>query len=166
MIIMSYLKKTASAFILTAGLACTLLAAAEAPANVECQDGVCRLKPPAAAAADTDSREKEPAATAASDSREKEPAAAAQNLASSINKDGYFKGIRLAGKVKVVEYGADIKVQVVSGFPDLKVKVVENFPDRIGEWKFVEYGEDFTVQFVNSFADIRIKYVNSFPGVE
>lgn len=153
MIIMSYLKKTASAFILTAGLACTLLAAAEAPANVECQDGVCRLKPPAAAAADTGCREKE-------------PAAAAQNLASSINKDGYFKGIRLAGKVKVVEYGADIKVQVVSGFPDLKVKVVENFPDRIGEWKFVEYGEDFTVQFVNSFADIRIKYVNSFPGVE
>lgn len=86
--------------------------------------------------------------------------------ASSINKDGYYKGIKLCGKVKVVEHFADIKVQVVNSFPDLKVKVVDSFPDKIGEWKFVEYGEDFTVQFVTSFPDIKIKYVTSFPGVE
>ena len=86
--------------------------------------------------------------------------------ASAVNKDGYYKGIRLCGKVKVVEHFADIKVQVVHSFPDLKVKVVDSFPDDIGEWKFVEYGEDFTVQFVDSFPDIKIKYVTSFPGVE
>ena len=86
--------------------------------------------------------------------------------ASAVNKDGYYKGVKLCGKVKVVEHFADIKVQVVDSFPDLKVKVVDSFPDDIGEWKFVESGEDFTVQFVDSFPDIKIKYVNSFPGVE
>ncbi len=86
--------------------------------------------------------------------------------ASTVNKDGYYKGIKLCGRVKVVEHFADIKVQVVNSFPDLRVKVVDSFPDKIGEWKFVEYGEDFTVQFVASFPDIKIRYVSSFPGVE
>lgn len=84
---------------------------------------------------------------------------------SAVSKNGYFNGIKLCGKVKIVEYNGDIKVQVVNSFPDLKVKVVSNFPDKIGEWKFVEYGQDFTVQFVTSFPDIKIKYVNAFPGV-
>lgn len=85
--------------------------------------------------------------------------------ASNINSAGYYKGIFLGGKVKIVEYNADIKVKVVTSFPDLKVKVVDAFSDKAGEWQFVEYGEDFTVQFVNSFPDIKIKYVSSFPGV-
>ena len=29
--------------------------------------------------------------------------------ASAVNKDGYYKGIKLCGKVKVVEHFADIK---------------------------------------------------------
>ncbi len=86
--------------------------------------------------------------------------------ASKINEDGYYKNIRLAGKVRVVESFADIKVQVVTSFPDLRVKVVSSFPDDIGEWQFVDYGENFTVQFVSSFPDIKIKYVEHFPGVE
>lgn len=86
-------------------------------------------------------------------------------FAGAVSKDGYYKGIKLCGKVKVVTYGADIKVKVVDHFPDLKVKVVEHFPDQIGKWKFVEYGEDFKVQFVEHFPDIKIKYVSSFPGV-
>ncbi len=85
--------------------------------------------------------------------------------ASPINKDGYYKDIKLCGKVKVVDCFADIKVKVDDAFPDLKVKVVEYFPDKIGEWQFVEYGEDFTVQFVDSFPDFTIKFVSSFPGV-
>ena len=85
--------------------------------------------------------------------------------ASNVSRDGYYKGLRLSGKVKIVEYSGDIKVQVVTSFPDLKVKVVNSFPDAVGEWQFVEYGQDFTVQFVTSFPDIKIKYVNSFPGV-
>ena len=84
---------------------------------------------------------------------------------SAVSRDGYYKGIKLCGKVKVVENFGDIKVKVVNSFPDLKVKVVESFPDDIGEWKFVEHGEDFTIQFVDSFPDIKIKYVNAFPGV-
>ena len=72
----------------------------------------------------------------------------------AVGRDGYFKGIRLAGKV-----------QVVNSFPDLKVKRVDNFPDKIGEWKFVDNFPDFTIQYVKSFPDIKIQFVNSFPGV-
>ena len=85
--------------------------------------------------------------------------------ASAINSAGYFKGIRLAGKVKVVQSFPDIKVKVVNSFPDLKVKVVDSFPDKIGEWKFVESFPDFTIQYVESFPDLKIQFVTSFPGV-
>ena len=74
--------------------------------------------------------------------------------ASPIHQDGYFKNIRMAGRVKVV-----------SSFPDLRVKVVSSFPDDIGEWQFVDYGEDFTIEYVDSFPDICIKFVDSFPGI-
>ena len=89
----------------------------------------------------------------------------AVEAAGPINRDGYFKNIRLAGRVRVVDSFPDLKVQVVSSFPDLKVKTVDSFPDDIGEWQFVDYGEDFTIQFVDSFPDIRIEFVDSFPGV-
>ena len=85
--------------------------------------------------------------------------------ASAINQNGYFKNIRMAGRVKVVEHFGDVKVKVVSSFPDLRVKVVSSFPDDIGEWQFVDYGEDFTIEYVDSFPDIRIQFVDSFPGV-
>ena len=75
-------------------------------------------------------------------------------IAGAVTKDGYYNGIKMCGKVKVVKSFADIKVQVVKSFPDLKVKRVSSFPDKIGEWKFVD-----------SFPDIKIQYVNSFPGV-
>ena len=87
------------------------------------------------------------------------------SAASKINSDGYYKGIRLAGKVKVVDAFPDIKVQIVNSFPDLKVQVVDAFPDEIGKWQFVDAFPDFTIQFVNSFPDIKIQYVNSFPGL-
>ena len=74
--------------------------------------------------------------------------------ASAVTPDGYFNGIRLAGKVRVVDSFPDIRVQVVSAFPDLRVQTVDYFPDDIGQW-----------QFVDSFPDIRIQFVNSFPGV-
>lgn len=86
--------------------------------------------------------------------------------ATVINKDGYYKGIRLNGKVKVVDHFPDIKVKVVDSFPDIRVKTVDSFPDKIGEWQFVEYGEDFTIQFVESFPDIKVKFVDAFPGVD
>ena len=81
-------------------------------------------------------------------------ASVASAASEKITKDGCFKGIRLAGKVRVVEH-----------FPDLKVKPVEAFPDDVGEWQFVDFGEDFTIQFVEHFPDITIRFVNAFPGV-
>ena len=82
-----------------------------------------------------------------------------------VSSDGYCNGIKLCGKVKIVNHFADIKVKVVEHFPDLKVKRVDHFPDEIGEWKFVEYGEDFTIQFVEHFPDVKIKFVDHFPGL-
>ena len=84
-------------------------------------------------------------------------------LAGAVSKDGYYNGIKLCGKVKVVTHNADIKV--VDSFPDLKVKKVNSFPDHNGEWQFVESFPDFTIQYVESFPDIKIKFVNAFPGV-
>ena len=52
---------------------------------------------------------------------------------SPISRDGYFRDIRLAGRVRIVTSFPDIKVQVVSSFPDFKVKAVSAFPDHIGE---------------------------------
>ncbi|MBR1805119.1 MAG: hypothetical protein IJ774_01905 [Selenomonadaceae bacterium] len=86
-------------------------------------------------------------------------------LANPISSDGYFNGIKLCGRVKVVTSFADIKVKVVDAFADLKVKKVSAFPDDIGEWQFVTSGEDFTIQFVDSFPDIKIKFVDAFPGL-
>lgn len=85
-------------------------------------------------------------------------------FAAAVTPDGYCNGIRLWGKVKVVNNFADLKIQVVQSFPDLKVKIVNAFPDSLGKWQFVENGEDFTVQFVENFPDIKIKFVDSFPG--
>ena len=92
-------------------------------------------------------------------------AATTSAFASPISVDGCFKGIKLCGKVRIVNSFPDIKVQVVDSFPDLKVQKVSAFPDRLGEWQFVNSGEDFTIQFVDSFPDIKIKFVDSFPGL-
>ena len=86
-------------------------------------------------------------------------------LAAPISIDGYFNGIKLCGKVRVVSSFGDIKVKVVDSFPDLRVKKVSSFPDKIGEWQFVTSGEDFSIEFVDSFPDIKIKFVDSFPGL-
>ena len=82
-----------------------------------------------------------------------------------ISKDGYFRGKKLAGKVKVVRAFADFKVKVVTSFPDLKVEKVEHFADDPGEWEFVESFPDFTITYVESFPDFTIEFVKSFPGV-
>ena len=86
-------------------------------------------------------------------------------LANPLSSDGYFKGIKLCGRVKVVDAFADIKVQVVDAFADLKVKKVSAFPNNLGEWQFVTSGADFTIQFVDAFPDIKIKFVDAFPGL-
>ncbi|MBR1647372.1 MAG: hypothetical protein IJ685_11435 [Selenomonadaceae bacterium] len=86
-------------------------------------------------------------------------------LANPISGDGYFKGIKLCGRVKVVTAFPDIKVQIVDAFADLKVKKVSTFPNKVGEWQFVTSGADFTIQFVDAFPDIKIKFVDAFPGL-
>lgn len=93
------------------------------------------------------------------------PILALHARAANVTLDGYCKGIRLCGRVKVVERFADLRVEVVTSFPDLRVKRGSSFTDDIGEWQFVDYGEDFTVQFLDGFPDLTIQYVDAFPGV-
>ena len=75
------------------------------------------------------------------------------------------KGIKLQGKVQVVQSFPDLKVQRVNAFPDLKVQWVKSFPDQCGKWEEVTAFPDFKIQYVNAFPDIKIQTVTSFPGV-
>jgi hypothetical protein len=75
------------------------------------------------------------------------------------------KNIELKGRVKVVTFGADLRIKVVESQPDLRVKKVARSAIECGEWHFVDSGEDFTIQFVNEFPDFTIKYVEVSPGM-
>lgn len=83
----------------------------------------------------------------------------------NVRDDCTFNGIKLAGKVKVVDSFPDVRVKAVSSFPDLKVKKVSSFADECGEWQFVDSFPDFKIQYVDSFPDIEIAWVDSFPGM-
>jgi hypothetical protein len=88
------------------------------------------------------------------------------SLKSKANiSDCTFNGIKLYGKVQVVNAFPDIKVQIVNAFPDLKVQVVDAFPDACGKWQMVDAFPDFKIQFVDAFPDIKIQYVDAFPGL-
>ncbi len=75
------------------------------------------------------------------------------------------RGIKLYGKVRVVEHFPDLEVQIVEHFPDIKVKQVASFPDECGKWQFVDHFPDFTIKYVEHFPDLKIKFVDSFPGM-
>ncbi len=84
-----------------------------------------------------------------------------------ISKEGYYKGIRLAGRVQFVKNGEDFRVKIVDHFPHLKVRYVKSAftNNKIGEWQKVKYHPDFKVKIVEQFPDFRIRIVNAFPGV-
>ena len=77
-----------------------------------------------------------------------------------------WKGMKLYGRIKIVENFPDIKVKVVENFPDMKVKLVSNFPDHCGEWKLVENFPDLKIQIVENFPDVKIQFVENFPGMQ
>jgi hypothetical protein len=83
----------------------------------------------------------------------------------NVADDCTFRGIKLAGKVKIVDSFPDIRVKAVSSFPDVKVKSVTSFADECGEWQFVDSFPDFKIQYVDSFPDVEIAWVDSFPGL-
>lgn len=94
-----------------------------------------------------------------------EPTSTSPAGTGSVGDDCTFNGIKLAGKVKVVDSFPDVRVKAVSSFPDLKVKKVSSFADQCGEWQFVDSFPDFKIQYVDSFPDIEVAWVESFPGL-
>lgn len=91
--------------------------------------------------------------------------ATAAGGADKVASNCRFNGVKLYGRVQVVESFPDLKVKVVESFPDLKVKTVDSFPDTCGQWKFVGSGGDFKIKFVESFPDITVKFGDAFPGL-
>ena len=89
-----------------------------------------------------------------------------RSVMTSGDPDCKCKGIRLYGKVQVVDAFEDLKVQVVDAFSDIDVQVVSSFPDECGKWQFVSAFPDFKIKFVDAFADIKIRYVDAFPGMK
>lgn len=92
------------------------------------------------------------------------PVASGHASGERVASDCTFDGIRLYGKVQIVEHFPDLKIQIVEHFPDLKVKTVQHFPDSCGKWQIVEHFPDFKVQIVEHFPDVKVKYVEHFPG--
>ena len=82
-----------------------------------------------------------------------------------ITADGYFRGVRLCGRVQIVERFPDFKVKVVDHFPDLKVKVVNTNANDPGEWQMVDRFPDIKIQIVDHFEDFTIRFVTTNPGV-
>jgi len=85
--------------------------------------------------------------------------------AGTIGGDCSLDGVKLYGKVKVVQHFADFKVKVVQHFPDLKVQFVDHFPDACGKWQRVDDFPDFTIQYVDHAPDLEIQKVGHFPGL-
>lgn len=87
-------------------------------------------------------------------------------MAKKIADDCTYNGIKLYGKVKIVDNFADIKVQKVEHFEDLRVQFVKNFPNACGKWQIVDSFPDVAIKLVNNFPDITIKEVTNFPGIQ
>lgn len=90
--------------------------------------------------------------------------AASSSATAKIGEDCTLNGIRLFGRVQIVDSFPDIKVEIVKSFPDLRVIPVASFPDQCGRWRFVDSFPDFKIQYVESFPDLKIEMVESFPG--
>lgn len=86
-----------------------------------------------------------------------------------ITANGLCKGIRLAGRVRIVSSHEDFRVKVVSSHEDLRVRRVEHTGSSssfdVGEWRFVNSHEDFSIRLVDSHEDFTIRYVDSHSGV-
>lgn len=82
-----------------------------------------------------------------------------------ISKECQFNGHTLFGKVRVVEFGEDIKVRVVTFSQDIKVRIRQHFASDCGQWVYVDFGEDFKIRYVDFAEDIKIRFVNFSEGL-
>ncbi|EJP16949.1 hypothetical protein LEP1GSC037_2109 [Leptospira interrogans str. 2006001854] len=76
-----------------------------------------------------------------------------------------FNGVKLYGKVRVVNIGEDFRVTVVRNGEDLKVETGMINPDSCGRWQFVNIGEDFKIRYVDLDADFTIRLVTNGAGL-
>jgi hypothetical protein len=76
--------------------------------------------------------------------------------------DCTYKGKKLHGRVRVVDFNPDFKVRIVDANEDLKVRVRDGVASLCGDWVFTNGVADFTVQFVDFNPDFTIRIV-SYP---
>jgi len=88
------------------------------------------------------------------------------SLFAQVDKESCtYDGLKLYGKVKIVEYEYDLTIEVVEYNSDIDVKIVEYFPEDCCEWKLVEYFPDLKVKIVKHNADLRVRFVEKFPKI-
>ena len=87
------------------------------------------------------------------------------NFANPVQKDCMYKGKKLFGKVRIVQYGEDFTVRAVTYSEDFKIQHVSYSQTECGKWQFVEYGEDFKIRFVEYSEDFKVKFVEYSPGL-
>lgn len=71
----------------------------------------------------------------------------------------------LYGKVKIVDYGEDLKVKIVDYGEDVRIKIVDYGADICGKIKIVDYGQDVKVKIVDYGEDIKVKIVEYGEGI-
>ncbi len=86
--------------------------------------------------------------------------------ANPISKDCTYKGKKIFGKVKIVEWGQNFQVKTFTWGADIHVKVTNGVQRNCGEWQFVEWGEDFSIKIVDYGQDFSIQYVTYSPGLK
>ena len=87
------------------------------------------------------------------------------NFANPVQKDCTYKGKKLFGKVRIVQYGEDFTVRAVTYSEDFKIQHVSYSQTECGKWQFAEYGEDFKIRFVEYSEDFKVKFVEYSPGL-
>ena len=71
---------------------------------------------------------------------------------------------RIHGRIEYVTYLADYCVRVVDFGADLRVQLVPYLADAPGKWEIVEELPDYRIKIVEQDEDFTIEYVDSYPG--
>lgn len=70
-------------------------------------------------------------------------------LADGDKDDCTYKGYPMMGRVRIVDYGEDLKIREVTYGEDIKVRKSKYPAHDCYEWQIVDYAEDLKVRFVD-----------------
>jgi hypothetical protein len=86
-----------------------------------------------------------------------------KNLSEGDKDDCTYKGFPMKGRVRIVDYGEDLKIREVTYGEDIKVLKKDYPAHHCYEWQIVDYAEDLKVRFVDYGEDLKVRFVNYTP---